>query len=259
MGLCDIFSPSNIFVLGISALLIGLITYYLSQKITTQNHKINSMFELVNTMAQEISSIRSSKGGSGSGLESMAGFMQQCGGLNTCVSTQMPFSHPVQMNRGLIVIEEDEEEDASDDEEEDASDDEDENASEDEDEDSSEDEDEDEDKSVGLDIDLEHLNFEEEASVIKTIHIGEANDLEPDSLDNLEQLNEISINKGGDKGGDLKTIHLDDIDGGDKNIDILDYKKLSLNRLRSIVTEKGIVTDATKLKKPDILKLLEVE
>jgi hypothetical protein len=39
----------------------------------------------------------------------------------------------------------------------------------------------------------------------------------------------------------------------------LDYKKLSLNKLRSVVSEKGIVTDASKLKKHELLKLLEVE
>jgi hypothetical protein len=44
-----------------------------------------------------------------------------------------------------------------------------------------------------------------------------------------------------------------------KNIEVLDYKKLSLNKLRSIVIEKGVVTDASKLKKHELLKLLEVE
>ena len=44
-----------------------------------------------------------------------------------------------------------------------------------------------------------------------------------------------------------------------KNVEVLDYKKLSLNKLRSIVTEKGLVTDASKLKKHELLKLLEVE
>jgi hypothetical protein len=39
----------------------------------------------------------------------------------------------------------------------------------------------------------------------------------------------------------------------------LDYKKLSLQKLRSIVTDKGLSTDTSKLKKNEILKLLGVE
>ena len=36
-----------------------------------------------------------------------------------------------------------------------------------------------------------------------------------------------------------------------------DYKKLSLNKLRSLVVEKGLVEDASKLKKQSLLQLLE--
>ena len=35
-----------------------------------------------------------------------------------------------------------------------------------------------------------------------------------------------------------------------------EYKKLSLNKLRDVVVSKGLVSDASKLKKNDILKLL---
>ena len=41
--------------------------------------------------------------------------------------------------------------------------------------------------------------------------------------------------------------------------DSLDYKKLPLTKLKSIVTEKGLVADSTKLKKHELLKLLGVE
>ena len=41
----------------------------------------------------------------------------------------------------------------------------------------------------------------------------------------------------------------------------MDYKKIQLSKLRTIVVEKGLVSnlDASKLKKNEILKLLEVE
>ena len=57
---------------------------------------------------------------------------------------------------------------------------------------------------------------------------------------------------------DLKTINIDLEDSQTENID---YKKLQLPKLRSIVIEEGLVShsDAIKLKKQDILKLLGVE
>jgi hypothetical protein len=38
-----------------------------------------------------------------------------------------------------------------------------------------------------------------------------------------------------------------------------DYKKMSLNKLRDLVCEKGLVKDASKLKKNELLKLLGAE
>ena len=39
----------------------------------------------------------------------------------------------------------------------------------------------------------------------------------------------------------------------------IDYKKLSLNKLRQIVSDKNLSSDSSKLKKPELLKLLGVE
>jgi hypothetical protein len=57
---------------------------------------------------------------------------------------------------------------------------------------------------------------------------------------------------------DLKTIS---INLGEENEESIDYKKLQLAKLRSIVVEKGLTnnSDASKLKKPDLLKLLGAE
>jgi hypothetical protein len=54
----------------------------------------------------------------------------------------------------------------------------------------------------------------------------------------------------------LKTIniHLEE-----NKSDVTDYKKLSIQKLRSIVTEKGLAGDTSKLKKHDLFKLLGVE
>jgi len=39
----------------------------------------------------------------------------------------------------------------------------------------------------------------------------------------------------------------------------LDYKKMALPKLRSVVAEKGLSSDSSKLKKNELLKLLGVE
>jgi hypothetical protein len=56
---------------------------------------------------------------------------------------------------------------------------------------------------------------------------------------------------------DLKTINisLEEETGAES----VDYKKLPLPKLRNIVTEKGLAADAAKMKKNELLKLLEVE
>lgn len=58
---------------------------------------------------------------------------------------------------------------------------------------------------------------------------------------------------------DLKSINIGGIieTKNDEQIEELDYKKLSIGKLRNIVVEKGLVNDASKLKKTDLLKLLE--
>ena len=55
---------------------------------------------------------------------------------------------------------------------------------------------------------------------------------------------------------DLKTIS---INLEEPHQDSLDYKKLSLPKLRSIVSDKGLASDASKLKKNELLKLLGAE
>jgi hypothetical protein len=54
----------------------------------------------------------------------------------------------------------------------------------------------------------------------------------------------------------LKSINISTLE---EPKDTLDFKKLALNKLRSIVSEKGLSADASKLKKPDLLKLLGSE
>ena len=53
----------------------------------------------------------------------------------------------------------------------------------------------------------------------------------------------------------LKNINMSDLGDNSK----LEYKKMSLNKLREVVVSKGVVSDASKLKKNEILKILDEE
>ena len=56
---------------------------------------------------------------------------------------------------------------------------------------------------------------------------------------------------------DLKSINISSLEEESK--EVLDFKKMSIPKLRSIVIERGLSTEASKLKKGDLLKLLEGE
>jgi hypothetical protein len=138
------------------------------------------------------------------------------------------------------------------------------------DEESEEEEDED------LDEDLDELEEDDEEELdneeIKVLKLDLNNDidesnLEFDNVDDLDELeNQLSSNINLEtipeefnhedehvfSSSDLKTINI--------NLEeSVDYKKLPLNKLRSVVVEKGLIHDSSKLKKNELLKLLGVE
>jgi len=276
MAITDIFSTSLLISLAISLLLVGSVFMYFSQKIAEQNHKIASMFDLVSTMAEEVNSVKYH-------VQMVAGRVGIPLGMQPPQPPQQPPQHQTHQlfmnggssqcntNSNLITISEDEEEDEDseeeDDETDDEDDDEDDDDDDDEDSDDNDDSEDDEDNERSQDNDRQDIKINEEDS----------DDLDIENLENLNfesvadlQAGEVSESL---TNSDIKKINIspndndneEELDSEDlsemniKNVEVLDYKKLSLNKLRSIVTEKGIVTDASKLKKHELLKLLEVE
>ena len=86
-----------------------------------------------------------------------------------------------------------------------------------------------------------------------------------DDEDDLEEQDHVPINTSISISAEklntldlLKSIHISNLEETNKEFAVLDYKKMSLNKLRSIVVEKGIATSAAKLKKEELLKLLSV-
>jgi len=123
---------------------------------------------------------------------------------------------------------------------------------------------------------------------IKTLAQNNINSIETldntQSLDNLDNLDDLDESDNLDKLDDLEKENSTDIQiietkeddmqpSDNKTMDLksininleetknesMDYKKMSLPKLRSIVTEKGLTPDATKLKKNELFKLLGIE
>ena len=268
MGLTDIFSTSTLICLGIMLLLVGAASMFFMQKMNDQNHKISSMLGLVSTMAEELNFVRSRMQILSSGVLS-----SQSGG-----SREATYSNPQNSDNPLIPVSDDDDEDEDD---EDDDDDEDEEDDDEDDEDDTEDEEDDED--------------EEDKQNIKTINMGETLDvnihcealaedednednegegtssnseledelesLSEENLDEVENDTELTANESITltNADFIKSIDISSLEESKNDNESFDYKKMSLNKLRSIVIEKGLASDSSKLKKNELLKMLNSE
>lgn len=219
MGLFDIFSTSFLVTISITVLALCLMFLYFSQKLSEQDHKISSMVDLVTTMAQEIHVLKLHTGPS-----SEARYP----------SDLIDHNHPTLVTKQNQLIEVS---DTDSDTSSEASD------SESEEEDVSDSESEDESEGEA-EAEREEVNLEMEAI-------------------NLDELESIDNNNANDNAlGEIKNIDFDEIkaisslEGDNEDVHHTDYKKMSVDKLRHIVVEKGLVVDASKLKKKDLLKLL---
>jgi hypothetical protein len=279
MTLTDIFSIPFLICLSISILLIGCSSIYFYQKISQQDHKISSMIALISSMAQE--------------NQAMHSMIQN---RPTAFVQSQPIASKGDDDIHLIHVSDDEDDDTSSEEtSSDDSDDENESVNSDSssssgssespsetgfkinilnsleetnmnlsnpvfDELSDDDDFEDDDANSSvvslqdLEVLPEIINISEDIVVeeeketdktnIKSIHLEQSNN-------SLEQITDFSI---------FKSINIlnPDENVDTKTSDAVDYKKMSITKLREIISKQG-VTDASKLKKNDILKLLGVE
>jgi hypothetical protein len=148
--------------------------------------------------------------------------------------------------------------------------------------DEDEDEDDDEENEEPMVIELSHdpnggvkvINFADLLNSVEEIEENDNNseelgDLdELDDVEDLEEENDDSEQNGSDD-SELKQLNTSDLEfiksidisnleeSGDKNN--IDYKKMSLNKLKEIAVAKGLVTENSKATKNAILKLLGSE
>ena len=259
--LADLFNPTFFMFLGIVILMAAILVVYFESKMREQNHKIAAMLSLVSTLAEDMNGVKI-------GLHHLA--------VSKNPLAESNISLNIRENDRLIEVSDD-----SDSDDDDADSDDDENEEDDDENEEDDDENEEDDNNIKvLKININSENFNNNLEFNYGEDINDGEDIE--DINDGEDLGDI--NDGEDLGdleeGDLEEGDLEE--GDDDNIiaseilnisssnlrtininleespsEILDYKKLPLPKLRSIVFEKGLTTDASKLKKPELIKLLE--
>ena len=269
MAISDIFTTPFLICLGVCLVIVGLFGMYFAQKLMEQNHKITSMFDIVNSMANEMNYVRAR----------LSTVQYSVGGQSVGVAgigMSIPFSsQSLDMCDNLIHVSDDDDS---------------ENDSE---SDSDSDSDSESESESDSDIDDTDKIILSEKNNIKIINIGEKihfqeesiNDidedieeidgLDVDEVDEVDDVDEdveninvkeidISVNKENmnnmnnmnDMNDMLKSIHMSMTVEQEASTD---YKKMSLQKLKNLVAERNLVSDSARLKKVDLLKLLGVD
>jgi hypothetical protein len=264
MAISDLFSTSFLFSIAIIIILIGGIFAYVSYRMAEQDHKLTTMVNLVSILAQDLQVVRSK-----------VVSMQQQDNPNVEYPSQMMGG---QSTSDLISVsddgdeEEEEEEDIDDnttDEEESYSSEDDNNDDEEELEDSQEqikllnltlaNEDVENDSPIEeLNCDFEELDTPHKED-IKTIHLETPITFEeteiPEPLEAESESTDVKISS--EDISFLKNVTITDLgESEDLHASKSEYKKMSLTKLREVAVSKGVVADASKLKKNEILKML---
>ena len=255
MSLSDIFTPSVVISLAISVLLIGLFGLYVNNKLNEQNHKLNTMFDLVSTLANELQMVRSQPLG-GMGSVSMGGGGSSGSGRVYEKPEVANTNHLVNM----IDVSDDSDSggDESDGETDEGVESGDDSGSDDDDNNEGDDEesgsDGDDEESDGDSDDGKH-----DARSDKAIIVSESlDDALFEELANLDDivLGETNVER-------VKTPETTTTPANTSNVKnlnvVFDYKKASLGKLREIVEQKGLSSDTSKLKKQELLKMLEID
>ena len=260
LSLSELLNPSFLLFLGISMLAIALLVLYFESKFRDQNHKIASMLSLVSSLAEELN-----------GVKMRVNVLSMHGG-NISIPQQPVhlMNHPVELKSDLITVSDDDSDSDDDSEEYDEL-----------------EADESDSESEDLEDNIIEIGETVNPKIFKLLKLNNDNDNDNDNeldelddiqssnsdvslknnqliIDQLEDndLQELQVVEPLSSTLDLKTIDISNLEKDNEDIstsDKVDYKKLPIGKLKSIVSEKGLASDPSKLKKPDLLKLLGVE
>ena len=263
MKLFNMLESMFFITLGISCVLLLMLIYHFKQRVSKLEQSTETMFEILNNMVQELSSIKR-------GLVHPSIITEP---------TYPSFTDP-QTSRINVSLSDDDESDSDDaslpdlidcsvhainNEDEDSYDDSDDDDSDDDDSDDgdsddgdSDDGDSDDDKEgevkvVSVDMDESLDNIDTAESVISDMH-DDVDENDNGAFEvNTVAIDEIHINKLDE------TNHLEENDNmSHASINTAEvYKKMNVPTLKSLVIEKGLSSDPSKLKKNDLIALLE--
>ena len=258
-SLTDLFNPTFLMFLGILVLVVALLVVYFETKFREQNHKISSMLSLVSSLAEEVNGTKM--------IIHQITMNHQPQNQQFFQQQQPNLEKRIVQNDNLILVSDDEEDSDSDGGDEDSEDD----VSEADDSDAASEvsineiDDDDSDNSV---IELSNSN---DVKVLKLNNSESGDEASLDEMDDLEDLDEMddlddsstsSVSIKEEKNDNIKSMELKSINitlEETKPEQPLDYKKMALPKLRSVVAEKGLSSDSSKLKKNELLKLLGAE
>jgi hypothetical protein len=274
-SLADLFSPTFLMFLGILVLVVALLVVYFENKMREQNHRVASMLSLVSTLAEDVNGIKF-------GLNHLA--VNYIGGGQPLAQNTETNNFLNQEN--LIPVSDDEEDD-DDDDDDDFEEDDESNTSEDENTALLLDENDSDDGDNNMELIENEVDSDSDSdsefgdrSEVKVLKINISNELNDDIneldlqsghdlhelSDNLEEVGEpveqqitLSDEISDETSFDISNLKTINIHLEESKNDATDYKKLSIQKLRSIVAEKGLAGDTSKLKKQDLFKLLGVE
>ena len=263
-SLTDLFNPTFLMFLGILVLVVALLVVYFESKFREQNHKISSMLSLVSSLAEEVNGTKMI-------IHQLTMNPQMQQPVQFFQNKEPLLERKIVPNNNNLIPVSDDESESDDDESEsyvDSDDDSVSNASEGGDSDDAASEvsiDEvsidDADEEPTQDIKVFKLNISEDSeSEEEDINeIDGLEDLDDAISTSSESIKETETNdvKKIDNFMDLKSINITLEET--KTEESVDYKKMGLPKLRSIVSEKGLSSDSSKLKKNELLKLLGVE
>jgi hypothetical protein len=289
MAISDILSTSFLFSIAIIIILIGGVFAYVSYRMGEQDHKLNSMIGLVSTMAEESQFFRSKL----NMLQQKLSTQDLPLVDQVQYASQMMVGGQDELINVSDDEEDESDDDESDDlEDEDLEDDESEELEDDdlEDDESEDLEEEDLEEEDLEEEDLEDKDLEEgRGEYIKRLNLTSAIDESPVKIsyeeidednNSFKETNNLVFDDIADfeatlEEADIQLLAEDtkDDDNFLKNVSITgldncilsleeivsnknDYKKMSLNKLREVVVSKGFTSDASHLKKNQILKLL---
>ena len=261
------FTIPYITFLGLTLLIIIGITIFLIRRMNNQNQKFSSIVGVVTSLAEELNSIKLCISNS---INNISNISTDTKIINTDLI-------PVSDDEDEETDDDEEDEEETDDEEDDEEDDDEADEADDEDDINLDDKEQDQEELQDVNVDIEEELLEEAKDVIdenvKYIHLEH---LQEDNRDIFEMIPEEIISTDPVPLEEQEDINLksEDIIHGSTIVEetqpeelitdisivkkeVIDYKKMSLTKLRTIVLEKGLSDNISKLKKNDLLQILE--